>query len=77
MLSKIVSLRSSLELSQAAFGKLFGVTAMTVSRWENGKIKPGSSQLLVMGKIVGKRGGGWYFWNQAGITRKDIQSFLK
>jgi len=37
-------LRQRLDLSQAAFAKLLGVHAMTVSKWERGVLKPRAHQ---------------------------------
>jgi transcriptional regulator with XRE-family HTH domain len=37
---EIKTLRVDLGRTQEAFGKLVGVTAVTVSRWENGQVKP-------------------------------------
>src|SRR5690242_17370918 len=45
--------RQSLELSARDYGKLLGVSALTVYNWENRKSKPRKSQLA---KIVGVRG---------------------
>ena len=36
----IVMLRSKLNLSQEEFGKLIGVSFVSVSRWERGEFKP-------------------------------------
>ena len=36
----IVLLRSKLNLSQEEFGKLIGVSLVSVSRWERGEFKP-------------------------------------
>ena len=36
----IVLLRSKLNLSQEEFGKLIGVSVVSVSRWERGEFKP-------------------------------------
>jgi len=38
---EIRKLRKSLNLSQKGFGKLLGVTYLSVNRWENGISKPG------------------------------------
>lgn len=46
--SEIVALRSSLSLSQVEFGQLFGVHAMTVSKWERGLLKPTTYQSILM-----------------------------
>jgi DNA-binding transcriptional regulator YiaG len=37
---QIKELREELILDQAEFGKLFGVSRVTISAWENGRAKP-------------------------------------
>jgi hypothetical protein len=37
----LISLREGLDLTQSEFGRKLGVSKMTVSRWERGKIRPG------------------------------------
>lgn len=36
----IPELRAAMNVSQDDFAKLLGITAVTVSRWENGHVKP-------------------------------------
>ena len=38
----IVSLREAMGLTQAEFGRKLGVSKMTVSRWECGRMRPGA-----------------------------------
>jgi len=49
--------RNRLGLSAEKFGKLFGVTGLTVYSWENGKFRPKKEQLakLVAVRRMGKR----------------------
>jgi putative transcriptional regulator len=44
----IPTLRQSLGLSQTEFGQLFGVHAMTVSKWERGIATPSAYQFALM-----------------------------
>ena len=44
----IVELRKRLGLNQSAFGNLFGVHPMTVSKWERGTLSPNAYQLALM-----------------------------
>jgi DNA-binding transcriptional regulator YiaG len=37
----IVSLREAMELTQEQFGRKLGVSKMTISRWECGRMRPG------------------------------------
>ncbi|MDH6170784.1 putative transcriptional regulator [Variovorax boronicumulans] len=46
--TSITSLRRALGLSQVEFGQLFGVHAMTVSKWERGLLSPTAYQLALM-----------------------------
>jgi putative transcriptional regulator len=45
---QIKSIRASMALSQADFGRLFGVHAMTVSRWERGQLRPTPYHVALM-----------------------------
>lgn len=70
--TNIKSLRSSLKLSQSELGKKLNCSAMTVSRWEQGKQPPSATCYVAMGRIAGPSFG-WVFWNLAGITEDDVQ----
>ena len=70
--TNIKSLRSSLKLSQSELGKKLNCSAMTVSRWEQGKQPPSTTCYVAMGRIAGPSFG-WVFWNLAGITEDDVQ----
>jgi DNA-binding transcriptional regulator YiaG len=72
---RIKRLRKSLDLSQDQFGRRLNCSAMAVSRWERGQ-RPPTACLLAMGKIAGPPSG-WYFWNIAGITIKDVRIMLE
>ena len=45
-------LRKNLNLSQAQFGNLFGVHAMTVSKWERGVLIPTDYQKALMAEFI-------------------------
>jgi len=45
-------LRKVLNLSQAQFGNLFGVHAMTVSKWERGVLTPTDYQKALMAEFI-------------------------
>jgi DNA-binding transcriptional regulator YiaG len=47
----IVSLREGMGLTQAEFGKKVGVSKMTVSRWECGRMEPSPSAALEIQKL--------------------------
>jgi putative transcriptional regulator len=46
--ASITSLRRALGLSQVEFGQLFGVHAMTISKWERGVLSPTAYQQALM-----------------------------
>jgi transcriptional regulator with XRE-family HTH domain len=68
----IKSLRSGLKLSQSELGKRLNCSAMTVSRWEQGKQPPSTANYLGIGKIAGPSFG-WVFWNLAGMAEDDVR----
>lgn len=75
--SDIEKLRNKMGLNRAEFGRLLGVTAMSVSRWERNANPVPSRTLLPLGLLARKAGmGGWSFWELAGLTRKDAQAML-
>jgi transcriptional regulator with XRE-family HTH domain len=67
----IKALRKSLEMSQSDFSGMLNISAMTVSRWENGKAAPSSARYIELGRLAGT--GRWYFWSLAGIRKEDFQ----
>ena len=44
----IISLREAMGLTQEEFGRKLGVTKMTVSRWECGRMRPGPSRVAAI-----------------------------
>jgi putative transcriptional regulator len=46
--NQVSALRTTLKLSQAEFGQLFGVHPMTVSKWERGVLRPSAYQFALM-----------------------------
>ncbi len=72
---RLEGLRENLGLSQAALAKKLNVSAMAPSRWERGVHEPPAAVFLELGKLAGKRDC-WYFWERAGITRKDLTAVL-
>jgi DNA-binding transcriptional regulator YiaG len=47
----IISLREGMRLTQAEFGHKLGVSKMTVSRWERGKMRPGHRTARAIRKL--------------------------
>lgn len=54
--ASVIAQRKRLGLSAADFGKLVGVTAHTVYKWEHGTSRPRSAQLAALGAVrrIGK-----------------------
>lgn len=73
---RLESLREGLGMSQAALAKRLNVSAMAPSRWERGVHEPPADVFLELGKLAGKRDC-WYFWERAGLSRRDITSVLE
>ena len=71
----IEQLRAKLAMSQTQFGKVFKISAMSVSRWERGASLPDSRLLLKLGLLAKRqRMDGWTFWQLAGITKADARA---
>ena len=51
----VKALRAALGLTQSGFGAAVGVTALTVSRWERGQVRPGSSAVGAMRALRRRR----------------------
>ena len=73
---RLEKLREKLGLSQAALARKLNVSAMAPSRWERGVHEPPSSIYLELGKMAGPRDC-WYFWQQAGLKKSDIDKVCK
>ena len=75
---QVDSLRLTMNLTQTDLSKHFGVSAMSVSRWERNVNSPTASELIKLGLLAKDAGlDGWPFWNLAGITRTDARKALK
>jgi len=68
---RIVQLRKSAGLHQAAFGSIFHCSAMNVSRWERGISEPPSHTYVEMGTLAGDPLC-WYFSERAGLRKEDL-----
>src|SRR4051812_13949284 len=74
--TRLEGLRETLGLSQAALAKRLNVSAMAPSRWERGVHEPPAEVFVELGKLAGKRDC-WYFWEHAGLTRRDVTTVLE
>ena len=71
----IEQLRAKLAMSQTQFGKVFKISAMSVSRWERGANLPDARLLLKLGLLAKRQQmDGWRFWQLAGITKTDARA---
>ena len=72
---KLEFMRRGLNFSQQAFGNRLGVSAMTVSRWEQGTVELSGNIYLKLGNLAGDPLC-WYFWRRAGLTTADVMRVL-
>ena len=73
---EIERLRMELGMNQTDFGRRFGATAMSVSRWERGENPAPVSAFLTMAKIARNPKDAWRFLGYAGLTRQDLATAL-
>jgi len=68
---KVSTLRKELGETRLVFAQRFGVTQMTVYRWETEVDLPSANKLLEMGKIAPEPLK-WFFFEQAGLSREEV-----
>ena len=68
---EIRHLRENLNLNQADFAAKFGVTAMSVSRWEGATNEPPAECIVKMGIMSGSPQLFWFFLGRIGLTKRD------
>lgn len=73
---RIERFRGKLGLSQTEFARKLDVSAMAVSRWERGVNEPPAKCYIVLGKLCGSGADCWYFWERAGISKRDAKRAL-
>src|ERR1035437_4318892 len=66
--------KNELRITGTAFGKALGVSAMAVSRWENGDNEPAGDCYAKMGNIAPAANTRLYFWQRAGIDIEVLSS---
>ena len=64
---RILALRESLNLTQAAFASRLHYSAMALSRWERGTHEPPAQCYIQLGNLAGDPGC-WWFWGRAGFN---------
>ena len=72
---KIEGARRGRKLSQAEFGRLLGVSAMAVSRWERGVAEPPGETYIRLGNLADDSLC-WFFWKRAGLRLSDVMRVL-
>ena len=66
--------KNELRITGTAFGKALGVSAMAVSRWENGDNEPAGDCYAKMGNMAPAVNTRLYFWQRAGIDIEILSS---
>lgn len=66
--------KNELRMTGTAFGKALGVSAMAVSRWENGDNEPPGDCYAKMGNMAPAANTRLYFWQRAGIDIEVLSS---
>jgi len=64
-------LRARLGISQGELARLLDCSAMTVSRWEKGRVAPTAHYYIELGKLAGKADC-WFYWERAGLQSSDV-----
>jgi phage repressor protein C with HTH and peptisase S24 domain len=72
---QVSGLRQRLAISQGELARRLDCSAMTVSRWERGQLKPSADHYIGLGKIAGKSEC-WSFWERAGLRSADVQRVM-
>lgn len=72
---KIASLRRQLRISQAELARRLECSAMTVSRWERGRLAPSADYYIQLGRLANKSDR-WFFWERAGLQVGDVLNVL-
>src|SRR5437660_12446486 len=68
---RIRALREKMKLSQLEIGRRVNSSAMSVSRWERGLLKPSAEIYIQLGYLAGDPDC-WYFWRRAGLRSEDL-----
>jgi phage repressor protein C with HTH and peptisase S24 domain len=68
---RILALRTSMDLTQAAFASRLHYSAMALSRWERGTHEPTAQSYIQLGNLAGDPQC-WWFWGRAGFSSTDL-----
>jgi len=72
---QITALRARLGINQAELARRLKCSAMTISRWERGLLRPSSESLIQLGNLSNKKEA-WFFWEMAGIQTAKMDEAL-
>jgi len=72
---RIRALRGKMKLSQLEIGRRINSSAMSVSRWERGLLKPSAETYIQLGYLAGDPDC-WYFWSRAGLRSEDVMRVI-
>jgi phage repressor protein C with HTH and peptisase S24 domain len=73
--AQITALRERLKINQAELARRMECSAMTVSRWERGLLRPSAQHFIQLGNL-GNKSEAWVFWERAGIQASKMASAL-
>lgn len=73
--TQITALRERLGINQAELARRMECSAMTVSRWERGLLKPSAEHFIQFGNL-GNKTEAWFFWEMAGIQAAKMVDAL-
>lgn len=73
--TQITSLRERLGINQAELARRLECSAMTVSRWERGLLKPSAEHFIQFGNL-GNKNEAWFFWEMAGLQAPKMVEAL-
>ena len=69
--TQITALRERLGINQAELARRLECSAMTVSRWERGLLRPSAEHFIQFGNL-GNKNEAWFFWEMAGIQASKM-----
>lgn len=73
--TQITALRERLGINQAELARRLECSAMTVSRWERGLLRPSAEHFIQFGNL-GNKNEAWFFWEMAGIQAAKMVEAL-
>jgi transcriptional regulator with XRE-family HTH domain len=72
---KMLALRDKRGETQTDFATILGTSAMSISRYESGKVEPDAATYILLGNLTGAPEC-WYWWRRAGFVRDQLINAL-